>query len=52
VFQSVEQLEKAIQSYIAEHNANPKTFVWTKEAADIIEKVKRARAALDKVPSE
>jgi len=52
VFQSVEQLEKAIQSYIAAHNANPKTFVWTKEAADIIEKVKRARAALNKVPSE
>jgi transposase len=52
VFHSVEQLEKAIADYIAEHNANPKSFVWTKKAEDILEKVTRARAALNKVPSE
>lgn len=52
VFRSVEQLEKAIQDYIDHHNANPKTFVWTKKAEDILEKVKRARAALNKIPSE
>lgn len=52
VFRSVEQLEQAITDYIDHHNANPKTFVWTKKAEDILEKVKRARAALNKIPSE
>jgi hypothetical protein len=52
VFRSVEQLEQAIKDYIDHHNANPKTFVWTKNAEDILEKVKRARAALNKIQSE
>ena len=52
VFRSAEQLEQAILDYIDHHNANPKTFVWTKKAEDILEKVKRARAALNKIPSE
>lgn len=51
VFRSVEQLIQAIKDFIDHHNANPKTFVWTKKAADILEKVARARAALDKLPS-
>ncbi len=51
VFKSVGQLEQAINEYIAHHNANPTTFVWTKKAADILEKVTRARAALNKLPS-
>ncbi len=51
VFQSVEQLEQAIRAYIAHHNANPTTFVWTKKAEDILAKVSRARAALNKLPS-
>lgn len=51
VFQSVPQLEQAIRDYIAHHNANPTTFVWTKKAADILERVTRARAALNNVPS-
>jgi len=51
VFKSVAQLEQAIHDYIAHHNANPKSFVWTKKAEDILEKVARARKALDKVPS-
>ena len=29
------------------HNENPKPFIWTAKAADIQEKVKRARAALN-----
>jgi hypothetical protein len=29
------------------HNDNPKPFVWTAKASDILEKVKRARAVLD-----
>jgi transposase len=51
VFKSVPQLEQAIRDYIDHHNANPKTFVWTKKAEDILEKVARARKALDKIPS-
>lgn len=45
------ELIQAIRDFIDHHNANPKTFVWTKKAADILEKVARARAALDKIPS-
>jgi transposase len=51
VFKSVEQLEQAIGQYVDHHNANPTTFVWTKKAEDILEKITRARAALNKVPS-
>jgi transposase len=52
VFKSVPQLEQAIRDYIDHHNAHPTTFVWTKKAADILAKVTRARAALNKRPSE
>jgi transposase len=48
VFRSVAELEQAIADYIQHHNANPKTFVWTKKAQDILEKVRRARITLDK----
>jgi transposase len=51
VFRSVEELIQAIDDFINHHNANPKAFVWTKKAADILEKVARARAALDNVPT-
>ena len=51
VFRSVPELEQAIRDYIEHHNANPKTFVWTKKAEDILEKVARARKALDKLPT-
>ena len=46
VFRNVEELIKAIEDYIDQHNQNPKPFVWTAKADDILEKVKRARAAL------
>jgi transposase len=52
VFQSVEQLIAAIQAYIDEHNSDPKPYVWTAKAEDILEKVRRARAVLDKIASE
>lgn len=48
VFRDVEELIMAIGDYIDQHNQRPKPFVWTAKAADILEKVKRARAALDK----
>ncbi len=51
VFRSVPELQQAIRDYIEHHNANPKTFVWTKKAEDILEKVARARKALDKIPT-
>jgi len=44
VFRSVEELIAAIGEYIDHHNENPKPFIWTAKAADIPEKVKRARA--------
>ena len=51
-FNSVEALVKAIDSYIAEHNENPKSFVWTAKAEQILAKVRRAKAVLDKISSE
>jgi hypothetical protein len=36
-----------IGDYINKHNDNPRPFVWTARAADVLEKVKRARAVLD-----
>lgn len=51
VFNSVAKLIQAIRDYIEHHNAHPKSFVWTKKAEDILEKVTRARKALDNIPS-
>ena len=47
IFRDVVDLIMAIGDYIDNHNDNPKPFVWTAKAADILEKVKRARATLD-----
>jgi transposase len=46
-FRDVEELIMAIGDYIDQHNQNPKPFVWTAKACDILEKVKRARKTLD-----
>jgi hypothetical protein len=46
-FASVPELIGAIEDYIANHNDDPKPFVWTKTAEEIIEKVKRGRVALE-----
>jgi transposase len=48
VFQDLEQLIMAIGDYIDRHNDNPKAFIWTAKANDILEKVTRARAVLHK----
>ena len=48
VFQNLEQLIMAIGDYIDGHNQNPKPFIWTAKATDILEKVTRARAVLNK----
>ena len=47
IFRNVEELILAIGQYIDKHNHRPKPFVWTAKASDILEKVKRARKALD-----
>ena len=46
IFRSVEELIEAIGQYIDHHNEHPKPFIWSAKAADILEKVKRARTAL------
>jgi len=46
-FASVPELIAAIDDYIANHNDDPKPFVWTKTAEEIIAKVKRGRVALE-----
>lgn len=45
-FRSVKELEKAIYDYIGHNNEDPRPFVWTKKAEDIIEKVNRCKAVL------
>jgi transposase len=47
VFRDVEDLIMTIGAYIDKHNDKPKPFIWTAKAADILEKVKRARTSLD-----
>ena len=49
VFQSVAELEAAIDDYLAKNNASPKPFVWTKTANIILEKHQRARTVLGAV---
>ena len=47
VFHCVAELKTAIEAYLEHHNADPKPFVWTAQAADILEKVARGRRALE-----
>ncbi len=47
-FRSVPQLIDAIMGYIDNHNDDPKPIVWAKAADEILDKVGRARAKLDK----
>ena len=47
VFHSVDELEAAIMDYLDNHNADPKPFVWTKSPGEILEKVARAKQALE-----
>jgi transposase len=37
VFRSTHELERAIQRYLEQHNADPKPFVWTKTADEILQ---------------
>lgn len=52
VFSSVPELVAAIDEYIAHHNENPKPFIWTKSARDILQKVIRANSRLSSKQNE
>ena len=41
VFRSVPQLNAAIQAFIDAHQENPKPFVWTKTADEILASIAR-----------
>jgi hypothetical protein len=48
----VAELTRAIEEHITHHNADPKPFVWTAAAFDILEKIKRGRQKLHKAQSD
>jgi len=50
-FTSVRQLQAAIVEYVDEHNEQAKARTWRALPEEILAKVRRARAALDKTPS-
>ena len=52
VFRGVPELISAIDEYIAVHNQNPKPFVWTAKANDILQKVIRANRKLSSKKNE
>ncbi len=51
-FRSMPELIAAIEEYIAVHNRNPKPFVWTAKANDILQKVIRANSRLGSKKNE
>jgi hypothetical protein len=50
-FCSVPQLVDAIMAYVEQHNEHPQACVWSAKVEDILEKVRRPRAMLDKMAS-
>ena len=52
VFRSLPELISAIKEYIAVHNHDPKPFVWTAKANDILQKVIRANRRLSSKKNE
>jgi transposase len=52
VFTSVPELITAIEEYVAHHNTDPKPFIWTKSARDILQKVIRANSRLSSKQNE
>jgi transposase len=45
-FNSVNELVKSIESYLAQRDLAPKRYVWTAEGEEILRKIKRAKDAL------
>lgn len=50
-FRTVDELILAIKQYVAEYNTRPHVFTWVAQIPDILEKVRRARTAMDKTAS-
>jgi transposase len=46
-FRSILELHRAIDDYLAQHNADPKPFIWTKPVDTILDKVGRAKQVLE-----
>ena len=46
VFKSVNELEAAIEDYVATRNADPHPYTWTASTEAILTKVERARTTL------
>ena len=46
-FHSILELHRAVDDYLANHNANPQPFVWTKPVNTILDKVNRAKQTLE-----
>ena len=46
-FKSIAELKSAIMEYLENHIANPKPFIWTKSAGEILEKVAKAKQVLE-----
>lgn len=46
VFRSVLELIQALDDFVDQHNENPKPFIWTAKANDILAKVLRAKETL------
>jgi transposase len=47
VFRNVKELETAIDEYLARRNENPRPFVWTASVQTILDKIGRAKEALE-----
>src|SRR6201987_3432709 len=45
-FQSLRELVRAIESYLADRNQDPKKYVWRASGLKILEKIRRAREVL------
>ena len=48
-FTSVAELETRIDCWVSHWNYNPEPFVWTKPADEILDKVARGQATLDRI---
>jgi transposase len=51
VFKSVPDLIAAIEAYLQANNSDPKPFTWTATAEQIMDKVRRGRATLQRIAS-
>jgi transposase len=49
VFVSVEDLQKAIEEFLAAWNRDPRPFVWTATVDSIVEKLNRCRQTLERI---